>query len=293
MNILIYKTLAPFADFCRNHQKLMLSMRYFKEFKKLPNINKPKLFHEKLFYLACNTDTTMWSKLADKYLVRDYVSTHYGRGILNKLYGVWDHPEDIDFDKLPDSFVIKTNNGCATVAIVRDKKQYDLVKLRSDLKEWMKLRFGDISGQCHYSRIEPKIIAEELLVQDGDPDKMLIDYKISCFNGEPKFISVFSDRAMYTHKVNEMLYDMDWNPHPEWYDEHNSHLSESRLVQCPQCWEEMKDIAKKLSAGFKYCRVDLYVINGHPIFGELTFTPGLNTYYSSSFSEELGNLIDI
>lgn len=78
MNILIYKTLAPFADFCRNHQKLMLSMRYFKEFKRLPNIKKPKLFHEKLLYLACNTDTSMWSQLADKYRVREYVSSRYG-----------------------------------------------------------------------------------------------------------------------------------------------------------------------------------------------------------------------
>lgn len=292
MNILIYKTLAPFADFCRTHQKLMLSMRYFYEFKRLPHIDKPMLFHEKLFYLACNTDTSMWSKLADKYLVRDYVESRCG-GILNELYGVWDKPEDIDFDKLPDSFVIKTNNGCATVAIVRDKHNYDLSKLQENLKSWLRLRFGDISGQCHYSRIEPKIIVEKLLVQDGNPDKMLIDYKISCFNGEPKFISVFSDRAIGTHKVNEMLYDMDWNPHPEWYDERNPNLSESRLMQRPQCWEEMKDIARKLSSGFKYCRVDLYVINDHPIFGELTFTPGLNTYYSSSFSEELGNLIKL
>ncbi len=293
MNALLYKIMTPLANFCANHQKLMLSLRYFKEYRKLPNIEHPKLFHEKLFYLACHTDTAMWTKLADKYLVRDYISSLCGEQLLTKLYGVWDKAEDIDYSLLPNSFVIKANNGCASVILVRDKSKLDIDQANQNLNYWLKLRFGDISGQTHYSSIQPKIIAEELLVQDGDPNKMLVDYKISCFNGEPKFVSVFSNRTMYTHQVNEMLYDMQWNAHPEWYDETNAHLREACSIECPSCWEEMKRIAKTLSKGFKYCRVDLYVIKGRPIFGELTFTPGLNTYYSIDFQQHLGNLIEL
>lgn len=293
MNKIIYKCLSPFADFCAKHQDWILALRYWKENKKRLDLKHPKLFHEKIFWLACNTDTGEWSRLADKYTVRKYVEQKCGHQTLTKLYGVWDKAEDIDWDSLPQSFVIKANNGCASVILVRDKSKLNIADACCKLNYWLQMRFGDISGQLHYSKIEPKIIAEELLLQDGDSEKMLIDYKISCFDGTPLFCSVFSDRTMYTHEVKEMLYDMDWQPHPEWYDERNKHLHESVNVAKPVCWEEMKQMARTLSEGFKYVRVDLYVIDGRPIFGELTFTPGLNTFYSEDFQLRLGTLICI
>ena len=293
MNNFLYKLLTPFANLCARNQKLMLSLRYWKENKRILNLSKPKLFAEKIFWLACNTDTSMWSFLADKYAVRDFVASKCGESLLSELYGVWDNPDDINYQKLPNKFVIKANNGCGSVIIVRDKDHLNIESTNKQLKYWLKLPFGDISGQLHYSHIKPKIIAEELLIQDGNPNKMLIDYKIHCFNGKPLFVSVFSDRIMYKHQVNEMLYDMDWVAHPEWYDESKSDLHESKLIDKPLCWEEMKTIAQRLSEGFKYVRVDLYVIDGKPKFGELTFTPGLDTFYSKKFEERLGDLIII
>lgn len=293
MNLILYKLLSPFAEFCANHQELMFRLRYWKENKQLLNLNAPKLFTEKIFWMACKADTSIWSELADKYAVRKYVEEKCGGELLTKLYGVWDNANDIEYEKLPNNFVLKANNGCASVIIVHDKLKLNIKEANNKLNYWLKLRFGDISGQRHYSSITPKIIAEELLVQDGDPEKILIDYKIHCFNGKPMFVSVFSDRMMYTHIVNEMLYDMDWVAHPEWYDERNKKLYKSSRISKPVCWEEMKEIASILSKGFKYVRVDLYIINGCPKFGELTFTPGLNTYYSKSFEKELGKLIEL
>lgn len=254
--------------------------------------NNPQDFFEKIFWMEIFGDTSMWTLCADKYLVRKYVEEKGLGHILNELYGVWDRAEEVSFDALPNQFVLKTNHSCGQNLIVKDKKELNQTKIRKQLNKWLRTKYGYNNAQKHYLKIKPKIIAEKLLIQDGDASKSLVDYKFNCFNGEPYFCSVFSDRQGLSHKVSEMLYDMQWKSHPEWYDHtyKDLHLKE---ISEPNCFGEMKEIAKRLSEGFKFVRVDLYVIDDKPIFGELTFTPGFNTYYGNDFMNRLGDLINL
>jgi len=202
--------------------------------------------------------------------------------------------QEIDYSRLPQSFVLKTNNGCASHIIVRDKATANLAEINRKMRYFLNLHFGELTGQPHYTGIKPLIIAEKLMVQDGDSSLPLNDYKFNCFNGVPVCCHAFTDRQLYTHNVSEMIYDMDWNAHPEYYDQSNAGLHLSTDAQkMPACFDEMKRIAAKLSQGFPFVRVDLYDIDGRPVFGEMTFTPGLDTYYTLDFQRRLGDIIDL
>ncbi|MBQ0115733.1 MAG: hypothetical protein KBT10_07680 [Bacteroidales bacterium] len=285
----IVKRLNFFAPVFARFPKQILSCKYYKTFHKRLDWKNPVQFHEKVFWLSLNTDTSQWSRLADKYGVREYVS-QLGLGyMLNDLYGVYETPESIDFDSLPNAFVLKTNNGCLTNLLIKDKSKIDIQETRDTLAGWMKFHYGDLTAQPHYTRIKPLIIAEKLLVQDGDADRILTDYKFYCFNGKPMYCMVCSGRKTLGHQYDRMLYDMDWNsmehvfgPGPQ-LDMH----------QCPKCFDEMKKAASLLCQGHKFVRVDLYNIDDKPIFGELTFTPGTGLGFTPEFQKQLGDLIII
>lgn len=279
--------LNPFAGIIRHFGKLIYTIRYYRAYHIWCNLKNPSLFHDKLTWLSYNTDTTRWSQLADKYNVRRYVADNCGEQYLNDIYGVYDSPEAINFDELPEQFVLKMTNGCAMNMIVRDKSQIDYAKAVSRMKFWMKFRFGDLTSQPHYSAIKPRILAEKLLVQDGNPKSGLIDYKFNAFNGYIDSIDVYSQRIEGTHLFSSMIYDSDWNPHPEWLDAAKVRYAE---VPKPECFEQMKKIASRLSTGFPYVRVDLYCIDGKPLFGEMTFTPGF-AYHTLECQKRFGDLI--
>ena len=294
MKEIVYKILNPFHAIFGHNQELIMSLRYKKRMGRRLDLDNPVLFHDKILWMEFRTDTSLWTELADKYKVRDYVAAHVGDDVLNELYGVYGRVEDIDYDKLPKSFVLKTNNGCASHIIVRDKTQVNFADINRKMNYFMKLHFGELTGQPHYTGIKPLIIAEKLMVQDGNENLPLNDYKFNCFNGQPVCCHAFTNRELYTHKVAEMIYDMDWNPHPEYYDQSNQGLNLSAEIQKkPACFERMKEIASKLSEGFPFVRVDLYDIDDKPVFGEMTFTPGLDTYYTLDFQRKLGDMIDL
>lgn len=253
------------------------------------DIDHPRNLNEKIQYMSFYTDTTEWSRLTDKIAVREYVAACGYPDITPKLYGTYIRSSDVDYTKLPNQFVIKTNNGCATNILVHDKSDLDIAHTNKKLDEWMAKDYGIITCQPHYSRIKPMILAEELLVDECHPGEALRDYKFYCVNGEPLFVYVYEDRKDNSHDMKRMVYDMNWNEHPE-------HLGRCAVpchnCQKPKCFDEMKEIAKCLSSPFKFVRVDLYDINGKPIFGELTFTPGLQAS-SISFLEKLGEMIEL
>ena len=290
MNERLYNFLNPFAGFLAENKKLLFALRYYRNLHRRIHLTNPQLFHDKIFWLACQGDTSLWADLADKYKVREYVSQCYNSSILNELYGIYDSPEEIDYNSLPNEFVLKTNNGCASNIIVRDKGGIDVPRINKQINKWLSIHYGEITGQLHYSKITPKVLAEKLLIQDGDPQKSLTDYKFNCFNGVPVECAVFTDRKENTHQVSRMLYDMNWNAHPEYYDNNISQLSLSE-VKKPKSFDEMKEIAKTLSNGFPYVRIDLYEIDSKPIFGEMTFIPGLDAFYSLQHQKDLGDLI--
>ena len=294
MKEIVYKLLNPFHSILGHNQELIMKLRYKKKMGRKLDLDHPTLFHDKILWMEFRTDTSLWTELADKYLVRRFVEARVGKEALNELYGVYDSVGAIDYSRLPQSFVLKTNNGCASHIIVRDKATANLAEIDRKMQYFLNLHFGELTGQPHYTGIKPLIIAEKLMVQDGDSSIPLNDYKFNCFNGKPVCCHAFTNRQLYTHNVSEMIYDMDWNAHPEYYDQSNAglHLSDGKQNK-PACFDEMKQMAAKLSEGFPFVRVDLYDIDGRPVFGEMTFTPGLDTYYTLEFQRRLGDMIDL
>jgi hypothetical protein len=267
---------------------------YYTVFKKNIDWDNPRDLVEKINWLQLHTDTSLWTKYADKYLVRDYVKECGYEDNLPDLYGKWENVDNIDFSVLPDEFVLKSNNGCGTVLIVKDKKNIKLNNVKKKLKRWLNLPYGYRAAQLHYLKIEPCIIAEELLVNNEEDilisSNSIIDYKIYCINGEPEAIWVAYDR---THDgVYHTMYDINWIKHPELLVSTNYYSYHEREIPKPKCLDDMLEMCRKLSRPFKQVRVDLYVIKNKPIFGEMTFATGIG-FFTEEFYNYLGSKIDL
>lgn len=211
---------------------------------------------------------------ADKYAVRNYVTTKGYSSILNECYGYYNKVDDLEWEELPNQFVLKLTNGSGQVFICKDKKSLDQKALRGLLNTWLSEAptFGLKTGEWHYSQMTPGIIAEKYLPSLSD-DKSLIDYKFHCFNGEVLGILVCYDRDPITHRVNFDWYDPEWNLTD---GEPDSLHPNQRIIPKPESFEQMLRIAEDLSADIEYVRVDFYEIEGRPVFGEMTFTEGGN-----------------
>ena len=160
----------PVLNFCiwlgTYHPILLVKIRYFARFHKFLDLKNPKDLNEKILFLSLRTDTTLWTKLADKYRVREYIHELGLDEILVKLYGVYDRAEDIDFSKLPDSFVLKTTQGSGDIRIIKDKSQLNQVDIVVALRNDLNTVYGALEGGHHYMRIQRRIIAEELIHND-------------------------------------------------------------------------------------------------------------------------------
>ena len=271
----------------RNNPEKLFSIYHKRSTGKYLNIDNPVTLDDKIAYMEFRTDTSEWSRLADKVRVRDYVEECGFGDYMTKLYGVWENADEIDFSMLPSSFVIKTNNASATNILIKDKFSMDEVSVRKQLNEWLKIDYGYNTAQPHYSNMKPLILAEEFLVDEdtAKAGKVLKDFKFYCVNGEPRYVIVYSDRETNSHRMKRSIYDMDWVLHQEYLGKFAVAGPE---VKKPVSFELMKKMASRLSNPFKFVRVDFYEINGTPIFGEITFTPGMQET-SIEFAERLGN----
>ena len=275
--------------------KLAADALYYKIYSRHINFDNPKNLIEKIVWLSLNTDTSLWTLCADKYRMRRYVESKGFGDYLPKCYGFWENPDDIDFSKLPNQFVLKANNGCATVMIVRDKTKLNENKVKRQMKKWLKRPYGYIGAEKHYLTIDPGILAEELLIQTESLDNVspgsMVDFKIWCFNGKPEAILVTYDRANGDHKV--ALYDLEWNPVPENLNPRWCSLQKSVPgIPKPKHLDEMIRIATALSNDFKEIRVDFYETEQSAVLGELTLTAGYGSL-SRDYYEYLGNKIDL
>lgn len=285
--------------------KTYVKYLYKKILGKRLNLKYPKDLNEKIQWLKIFSDTTSWTYLTDKYKVREYVTQCGLSDILPKLYGVWDNANDIDFTRLPDEFILKTNQAYGRSIIVKDKSQIDVLKLRKQLNLWVKDRYGLLTFEPHCWNIQRKIIAEELFADERNRmlSTSLVDYKIWCFHGEPFLIMVLYDRyneiigeAERTRKtgVQACIYDMNWNLRPEILS--GSHkFDKPLLIPKPACFEEMINVSRTLSNPFPQVRVDLYVVYDKVFFGELTFTSlgGYMDYFSDDYLLKMGEKIDL
>lgn len=230
-----------------------------------------------------NRNNLFWASLADKLQVRNYISSNIGEKYLIPIYGVFTTPDEINFEMLPKSFVLKTNNSCGTNIIVKDKNAVSQDAIRKQLKKSLSYPFGELTGQLHYSLIPPCIIAEKYVKQNGNSSS-LIDYKFYCKDGYPQIVMVFSNRTS-KFSFNTEAYDMSWNCTNQFL---NKRYLNPTPTPKPNCFEEMKQIVRKLAAPHKYVRIDLYVVNEHIYFGEITLTPGMHDkIYSQEWMDTL------
>ena len=244
----------------------------------------PRDLNEWINYLAFKTDTSAWTKLADKYRVRDYIKEKGLAHILVPLLAKYDSPNDIDFAKLPNQFVLKCNNGSGDIIIVKDKTTIIPAEIKKQLTNALHSKFGLESAEPHYLKIKPCIIAEEYLPSTGIS---IIDYKVWCFNGQPYCIFTGSNRIPHKHTVDFNVFDLNWNR----MDFHmTAHYKNNIYVPKPNHLNEMLSYAKILSKGFPQVRIDFYEVNDKVYFGEMTFTSncGRMDYFTPEFLKIMG-----
>lgn len=266
--------------------KTMLKIQYrIKTGRKL-NLKNPVRYTEKLQWYKLYYRNPIMKRCVDKYEVRKFLKKRGLEDILVKLYGKYDTVEEINWDSLPDRFVIKTTHGSGglNVFICDDKSKIDFKDLMSKLKSGNK-RFMPKSGgrEWAYYGLRPGFVVEELLINEKNPEAGINDYKIFCYDGKPEYIIVDVDRYI-GHRRN--FYDKDWN---------NLHVTSDcpaadDSIEKPENLKEMLEVAARLSKGFPYVRVDLYNVSGKIYFGEMTFYPwsGYVEFTPDAFDFEAG-----
>lgn len=275
--------------------KLLTSIEFRHAFGRKLNWKNPRDLNEKINWLKFNSDTSQWTRLADKYAVREYIEECGYSENLVKLYGKWDRVEDIEWNILPNQFVMKVNNGSGDILVCKDKSKLNKDETIGTFDKLLHKTFSNYNGEPHYATMKPCIIAEELLDPAKQPIETdtLIDYKIWCFNGVPKYVWACYNR--HEGSVEVATYDLAWNRHDEksiftWH-----YKRAKKDLPKPISLQLMLKMAGKLSEGFPQVRVDLYEVDGKPYFGEMTFTSagGFNNFYTQEFLNELGDYTDL
>ncbi len=271
--------------------KPYLQLFYFSTTGRFINFKNPKGFCEKLQWLKIYNRHPEYGPLVDKLAVRDHIDEQLGEGHMFPLLGRWDSFDDIDFSTLPNQFVIKCNHDSGSTKVIKDKSsltEKDFDELRNHFSVRLKQDYFYAGREFQYKGIKPCIIAEEFMIDESDPEKSIEDYKFFCFNGEPKVMFVATDRST---DCKFDFFDMDFNH----LDIFNIHANSDKQIPKPAMFEEMKEIAAKLSKGMKFVRIDLYELGGKIYFGEYTFFHGggFQLFHPEEWEQRLGDWIDL
>ncbi|MEK5066209.1 ATP-grasp fold amidoligase family protein [Cytobacillus sp. FSL R5-0596] len=265
-----------------------LKKLFFKRLGYHLNLDEPKTFNEKLQWLKLNWKNPLIPICVDKLTVRDYVKQKGLGHTLNELIGVYENIKEIDFNKLPEKFVLKATHGSGWNIVCNDKKGIDWKTSKRKLKRWMNDNYYYHGYEWVYKEIKPRIISEKFL-EDKKHDELL-DYKFMCFNGEVKCLFICSGRNK-EEGLKVDFYDVDWNLMPFYRKYPNS----GKKIPKPEGFNMMIEYAKLLSEPFPFVRVDFYEVNGKIYFGELTFFPGsgLEFFSPESYDNLLGSWIEL
>ena len=259
-------------------------------FHKSLDLKNPKTLSEKVTYIELHKQSPLAPSCTDKYEVREFVKSRGLENILIPVYGEsWSDVNQIDFNTLTYPCILKATHGCKMNYVLHDINNIDLQKCKKELSKWLKISYGTYSIEPHYKTIPHRIYAEKFI--DGIDD--LIDYKFHCINGNPEFVLTCSQRKANgdaAMAVTLDLFDMEWKHIPEIIGSGNE-IAGDGLIQKPETFDRMKEIARVLSRGFEFVRVDLYEIDGNILFGEMTFSPAccVFPYFSKEFDIEMGN----
>lgn len=246
--------------------KVYLSLRYRLIMGKRLDLKKPQTFNEKLQWLKLYDRRPEYTTMVDKYAVKDYVANIIGKEYIIPTLGVWDRPEKIEWDKLPDQFVLKTTNGGGSLGVVicKDKKSFDKKKAVKTLKANMHSNWR-IQMEWPYKNVPHRIIAEKYIEPAPDIND-LRDYKFFCFNGEVKGLFVATERNKEGEDVKFDFFDAEYNHLPF----KQGHENASPYPSKPHNFELMKRVAAELSKGYPHMRIDLYDLGDKVFFGEIT-----------------------
>lgn len=261
-------------------------------FGKKLNLKSPVTFNEKLQWLKLYDHQPIYTTMVDKYAVKEYVASQIGDDYVIPLLAVWEKPEDINFDSLPNQFVLKVTHGGGSYGVIvcKDKKKLNKQEVLVTLNQAMMVDGYEKNKEWPYKNVHRRVIAEKYM-EDKDT-KELRDYKFFCFNGEPKLLFVATGRGKQK-EPNFDWFDMSYN-HIKLRTEHPN-SDPSKLPQKPKAFDEMKQVASKLSTGLPHVRIDLYEVNGKVYFGEYTFFhwSGVNHFDPEEWNERMGEWINL
>ncbi len=266
--------------------KLYLQWVYYLECGRKLDINNPRRFNDKLQWLKLYYRNPLWTQMVDKYRVKELVRERVGEQYVVPCLGVWNRAEDIEWDKLPDKFVLKTNHdsGNNGIYIVKDKSMIDRDKLTRRINRSLRKDASYAGREWPYRDVPRRVFAEQYL---EDESGELRDYKFFCFDGKVKYLYVATERQSGNLKFN--YFDMDFKPLGMW----QSHPQSDKPIPKPVTFEKMKELAAILSKGLPEVRVDFYEVEGHVYFGEFTFFSlgGMATFHPDEWDFIWGDQI--
>lgn len=286
MNIILY--LMNKGCFKWIGDKKYLEIKYKIIIGKKLNVNNPQTFNEKLQWLKLYDRNPEYTNMVDKYEAKKYVANIIGEKYIIPTLGVWDKFEDIDFNKLPNQFVLKPTHTSGNVFICKNKNSINYNKLKKDVNKWLKRKYYYLHREWPYKNVKFQIIAEKYMRDETEIE--LKDYKFMCFNGKVKCSFVCSNRNS-KQGLNVDFFDLDWNKMP--FERHYKNSKEN--ISKPKNYELMIQLSEKLSTNIPFVRVDFYEINGRVYFGELTFYPGsgFEEFSPEKYDKILGDMLEL
>lgn len=261
--------------------------RYKRVFNKRLDLSNPDTFSEKLIWLNLFWKHPLKTECGDKYTMRMYVEKLGYGDVLPQLLGVYNCASEIDFNTLPQKFVLKCTHGCGCNIICTNKDELNQEMARQQLDAWLKIDYSKSAGELHYAAMTPRIICEEFL--DDLAGKQPTDFKVFCLNGKANCVFVATDRDAHGHTDKYDFYDLEWNKLPYY----KSSLNAGRDYAKPASFDEIIKVAEILSKPFPFVRMDFYNIKGKAILGEMTFTPSgcMSNDFTDLAQQTFGSLL--
>lgn len=265
-----------------------IKKRYEISMGKKLDLENPITYTEKLQWLKLYDRKEIYTKMVDKYEVKEYVGQRIGYEYVIPTLGVWERFEDIDFDMLPNKFVLKCTHDSGSIVICKNKDEFDIIRAKRKLNKALKRNYYAASREWPYKNVKRRIIAEQYM--EDETVRELRDYKFFTFNGKPHFLYITQGRNAESETTAD-FFDMNFNPLPFVID----HKVSQNKPATPVKFELMKELAEKLSDGTPQLRVDFYEVNGNVFFGEMTFfhCSGLYPFTPNEWDTKIGEMVKL
>lgn len=283
----IFLRLMPKCVQRRMSDELYLKLRYKAHIGRKLNLDEPKTFNGKLQWLKLYDRKDEYTYMVDKYHVKEYVAQKIGEQYVISTIGVWDTPDDIIYDELPNQFVLKCTHDSGACFVCTDKSSFDYDQACKKIKKCLNRNYFWLGREWPYKNVKPQVICEELLVDSQQV--RLIDYKFMCFNGKVKCVFTVTNREL-GKKMNVTFYDETWNKMP-----FERQYKAGKAGPKPHNFDKMIQLAEILAENIPFVRVDFYEVNRKIYFGELTFYPGggMERFSPEKWDEILGGWLDL